>query len=270
MAGEHAGAGSAYPRAVRSAPGAATAVPVLLYHDVTDEPGDPYAVDHATFLRHMRAVAASGRDPLTVDHYADALAGRAPMPSRPVLVTFDDGYPEFPRAVDSLARAGVAAATVYVTTGEAGTPGRVRWADLAALPEWVQVGAHSRTHPQLDVLPRSRLLDEVAGSRDDVEQRLARPCTSFAYPHGHHDRSVRSAVVEAGFASACGVKNALSHPHDDVFAIARVTITRTTGDDELAQYLEGTGAPIAWKRERLRTKGFRYYRRARSRVGAHA
>jgi peptidoglycan/xylan/chitin deacetylase (PgdA/CDA1 family) len=249
-----------YPPGVR-APAASELVPVLLYHDVTASPRDPYAVTHATFATHMRAVAGSGRVALTVNEYVAGLRGRAALPDRPVLVTFDDGYREFPRAVEAMASAGVEAGTLYVTTAQADTDGMVSWRDLAAMPDRIQIGAHSRTHPQLDVLPSAELNAEVRGSKTDVEQRLGRTCTSFAYPHGHHGARVKRAVVAAGFDSAAGVKNALSHRHDDPYAVARVTVTAQTTDADLAALLEGRGAPVAWRRERLRTKAFRAYRR---------
>jgi peptidoglycan/xylan/chitin deacetylase (PgdA/CDA1 family) len=236
-------------------------VPILLYHDVTDSPRDVYAVTHAAFGRHMRLVAECGRIPVTIDAYADGLSGRARAPQRPVLVTFDDGYREFPRAVQAMAEASVEAATLYVTTGQVESEHMTRWADLDALPAWVQLGAHSRSHPQLDVLDADELHGEVRGSKDDIEQRLGRPCRSFAYPHGHHGRRVGDAVRAAGYSSAAAVKNALSHRDDDPFAIARVTVTSDMSDDHVAQILAGTGAPLAWRRERLRTKAFRAYRR---------
>lgn len=238
-----------------------TPVPILLYHDVTDDPRDVYAVTPATFARHMSLVAGSGRTPLTVDAYVDVLTGQAQGVARPVLVTFDDGYRDFGRAVDAMSAASVDQATLYVTTGQADTDRMVRWADLVTLPETIQIGAHSRSHPQLDLLDADRLDVELRGSKDDVEQRLGRPCRSFAYPHGHHGRRVADAVRAAGFSSAAAVKNALSHDRDDPYALARVTITAETTDGELGQLLEGRGAPLAWSRERLRTKAFRAYRR---------
>jgi peptidoglycan/xylan/chitin deacetylase (PgdA/CDA1 family) len=246
-----------YCRGVDSSP-----VPILLYHDVNDDPPNVYAVTPSTFAAHMRLVAASGRTPMTVDEYVDALAGIGPtLPPRPVLVTFDDGYRSFPAVVDAMAAASVGAATLYVTTGDADSEGMVLWRDLAMLPDRIQIGAHSRTHPQLDLLPPDRLDDEVRGSKDDVEQRLGRPCRSFAYPHGHHGRRVKSAVAAVGYASAAAVKNALSHARDDPYALARVTITQDTTEGQLGELLAGRGAPIGWSRERLRTKAFRAYRR---------
>jgi peptidoglycan/xylan/chitin deacetylase (PgdA/CDA1 family) len=242
-----------------------SAVPVLLYHDVTAEPRDPFGVTPSTFARHMQLVAASGRVPLTIDEYADGLRG-GPLPDRPVLVTFDDGYAEFPAAVEAMAAAGVDASTIYVTTGWLDRPPYLTWTDAAALPARVQVGSHSRTHPQLDVLPTAVVRGEVEGSKAELEDRLGRPCRSFAYPHGHHDAGVKAAVREAGYDSAAAVRNALSHGADDVLAIARYTVTAATTDERVALVLDGRGIPVAPRRERLRTKVFREYRRARHRI----
>jgi len=64
-----------------------TAVPILLYHAVTDAPSDfiaPYTVSPATFRRHLDAVAAMGATTLTVSDFLAARAGGT-LPERPVL-----------------------------------------------------------------------------------------------------------------------------------------------------------------------------------------
>jgi hypothetical protein len=60
------------------------------------------------------------------------------------------------------------------------------------------------------------------------------------------------------------VKNALSHPADDPFAVGRFTVTATTGREQVRAVLDGRLAPVAWRRERLRTRGYRVVRRARA------
>jgi hypothetical protein len=89
---------------------------------------------------------------------------------------------------------------------------------------------------------------------------------SFAYPHGAYDGRVRLAVIGAGYRSAAAVKNALSHPADDPFAIARWTVTAGTPASRVAGVLDGEGAPHAWARERLRTRAYRTARRGRRRI----
>jgi peptidoglycan/xylan/chitin deacetylase (PgdA/CDA1 family) len=245
-----------------------TVVPVLLYHAVTEHPPaamERFTVHPARFAEHVGCLRDSGRASLTVPQFVACLEGQAPLPARPVLVTFDDGYADFLDAAERLAAAGLPT-TLYVTTGQLGAAGMLTGRQLRSLAGTVEVGAHSRSHPRLDELPSERLRDEVHGSKADLEDLLQRPTRSFAYPHGDHDRGVRQAVVEAGFGSAAAVKNAFSHDRDDPFAIARITVTAATSTERIAALLEGRGAPRAWQGERPRTRAYRAYRRARRRL----
>ena len=108
---------------------------------------------------------------------------------------------------------------------------------------------------------------EVADSRARLQDRTGLPIASFAYPHGYSDARVRRVVREAGFTSACSVKNALSPPHDRPYTLARLMLMSTTTDADLDGWLAGRGVPVGQADERLLTVGWRWYRRARARVG---
>jgi peptidoglycan/xylan/chitin deacetylase (PgdA/CDA1 family) len=70
-------------------------VAILCYHSVRgDAPTTPFHELHVTsdtFERHCRLVAEVC-DPISLDDLRAARAGTRSLPSRPVLVTFDDGY----------------------------------------------------------------------------------------------------------------------------------------------------------------------------------
>lgn len=249
-----------------------TVVPVLLYHAVTAHPPpglERYTVHPRAFSEHVRVLRDAGRIGLTMSAFAACLGHGSQLPARPVLVTFDDGYADFLDAGAQLAGAGLPS-TLYVTTGQLGAPGMLTRRQLRSLSGMVEVGAHSRTHPRLDELPPERRRDEVFGSKADLEDVVQRPARSFAYPHGNYDQAVRQTVVDAGFGSAAAVKNALSHDHDDPFAVARITVTAGTSAEGIAQLLQGRGAPPAWPGERRRTQAYRAYRRLRRRLGRGA
>src|SRR5436305_5364614 len=73
----------------------------------------------------------------------------------------------------------------------------------------IECGAHTHSHPKLDMLPLTIAGKEILHSKDLLEQHLGREVTSFAYPHGYYTAGVRRLVKEAGFTSACATKYAM-------------------------------------------------------------
>jgi peptidoglycan/xylan/chitin deacetylase (PgdA/CDA1 family) len=247
---------------------------VLLYHSVNDRPAArdrQWTISPREFEAHVDVVCAAGRTAMTVTAIADALRRQRPLPLRPVGITFDDGFSDTYDALALLAGRGLAS-TIYITTGEVGPPDRLSEPQLTELARsaCVEVGAHAVRHRRLDELRERELECEVTESRKQLEQILQAPVESFAYPHGAYDRRVRRAVVAAGYRSAAGVKNALSHERDDPFAIARWTVTAGTPPARINEVLEGKGVPSAWARERLRTRAYRVARRGRRSLSGRA
>ncbi len=246
-------------------------IPVLLYHAVTDTPPrdqPSFTVSPARFGEHVTAMLASGRTPLTVDELGAGLRGERPLSGPSFAVTFDDGFCDTVAATTLLAEHGISS-TVFITTGRMdGDRPELPAGAVAALAQnpRVELGAHTVSHPYLDELELPEIAIELAESRRALERHAGREIRSFAYPHGAYSREVRAGVAAAGFRSAAAVKNALSHRADDPLAIARLTIMHDTSTDALAELLSGRGAPLAWSRERYRTRAFRTARRLRRRA----
>lgn len=249
-------------------------IPVLLYHSVSEDPPAwiaPFAVTPDMFGRHLEEVVASGRTAITVSQLADGIRGLARLPERPVVITADDGFADFAEnAVPALARRNLPS-TLYVSTGSvygsafesALPPARmIAWSQVAELEEaGVEIGAHSHTHRQLDLLSLREVTDELRKSGDLLAASLGHPIRSFAYPHGYWRRAVREQVVSAGYESACGVGNSLSSRLDHLYSLARLMVTSTTSPGLVGSWLRGTSAPVGPGGRRLRAWGWRQYRR---------
>jgi peptidoglycan/xylan/chitin deacetylase (PgdA/CDA1 family) len=251
---------------------ARTPVPILAYHSIGDRPTDQtmrWSVSPGDFDEQMAPVAERGRHALTVAGYAAALRGEAALPHDPVLVTFDDGYADLATTALAVLERYRVVATAFVISGRVGTRATaanpmLSWEQLHELrAHGVQVGSHSHLHGALDCLPPSEVEDEVRSSKRLLEEGLGEEVVSFAYPYGYNSAQVRRAIRAAGYSSACGVKHALSHEDDDLFALARVLVERDTGAAGIALLLDGHGVPLSWPGERLRTRGWRAYRRGR-------
>lgn len=77
-------------------------IPVLVYHGISDEES-PWTHTQATFARHMAALDAAGFHTVSAATYARFARGeRVALPSRPILVTFDDGRLDSFRGADAV------------------------------------------------------------------------------------------------------------------------------------------------------------------------
>jgi peptidoglycan/xylan/chitin deacetylase (PgdA/CDA1 family) len=254
-------------------------VPVLCYHSVASSAPPSLArwtMDPSRFREHLALLADRSVMTPTVSEYAGMLA-RDTVPASTIVITFDDGFADFATDVVPILEEFGLRATLYATTGYlGGTPGwmpadgrapMLSREQLAALPpSHVEIGAHGHSHAQLDVVSRRDARDEIRRSKDVLEHILGRSVHSFAYPFGYHSRRVRDDVIAAGYTSACAVKQALSGPGDDVFAIARVLVTDDMTSDRLARILDGHEFGRAPRQERLRVKAWRAARWSRARV----
>ncbi len=65
-------------------------IPVFTYHSIAG-PNTPDSITPTEFERHMRYLADNGYHTLTADELYDYLVNGSPVPSKSVLITFDDG-----------------------------------------------------------------------------------------------------------------------------------------------------------------------------------
>ncbi|MFC8004595.1 polysaccharide deacetylase family protein [Streptomyces olivaceus] len=250
-------------------------VPVLMYHAVAAGPNDAtraLSVTPQAFAEQMAAVADRGRTPIGTAELAAAWRSGRPLPRRPVLITFDDGYAGVHRhALPVLARHGFPA-TLFVSTGwlrgpheTGGAPDTMLdWAQVRELAAaGVEIGGHSHTHPQLDQVGEERLRHELIHSKEIVADQLGVVPASFAYPYGYSDRRVRRAVRETGYAQALAVGNGLARRAQGPYALRRVTVRRSTGTEEFARLVEGRAIARTFALDRVLTKGYAVLRRTR-------
>ena len=227
-------------------------VPVLMYHSIATAATRKFrrfAVAPDEFAAQMAYLAAEGYQPVTAAELAASRAGH-PLPSRPVVLTFDDAYTDFYTAALPVLRKHDFRAALYVPTayvgattrfnGSLGEDGRpvLSWQalrDIAA--EGVEVAAHSHTHPQLDRVPTEVISDEADRSRSLLEDKLGLAVEGFAYPFGYWNRAARAAVAAAGFRYAFAVAELMTAPDDDMLTLPRLTVNAGIGVAGLARLL---------------------------------
>lgn len=157
-------------------------------------------------------------------------------------ITFDDGYRNnFENAAPVLERLSLPA-TFFVVTQWMGTDVVPFWdAELGVRHAWMtwddvrelhrrgfEIGAHTRTHPDLGTVAGAQAGEEIAGGRRELERHLGAQVASFAYPFGgrHHLTEANRALVRAaGFRCCCSGFGGVNSQDTDPFRLQRVPIS---------------------------------------------
>lgn len=220
-------------------------LPILMYHAVPARAADcrtPLDIPLECFADQLDALTAGG---WTVTGLSDAVRLVSAGEQRVVALTLDDAYADLVEVTGQLRRRGMSA-TVYVPTDFPDAPARseifahptLSWAglkDLAA--EGIELGSHSRSHRPLDVLPRPRLHDELAGSRDLLAERTGVAARSVCYPYGYASRSVDALARQAGYENGCTVGRRVARAGDSLLRLPRLQPLPTMSTAEVVRLL---------------------------------
>jgi peptidoglycan/xylan/chitin deacetylase (PgdA/CDA1 family) len=222
--------------------GRGTPVPILMYHVIADpRAGAPYPqlfVGATDFAGQMRWLERHGYRAVTLRAVWDHWHRGAPLPKRPIVVSFDDGYRSVAHAALPSMRErgwpGVLNLTVKNLRVAGGLSHRQVRRLIAA--GW-QIDAHTLTHPDLTSLDDRELAHEVAGSRRELRRLFGVPVDFFCYPGGSYDARVIAAVRRAGFLGATTTIDGLASPNEP-YELRRVRVSRSDGVTGFAAKLE--------------------------------
>jgi len=237
-AGARAASTSATARPAAARPSRAP-VPILTYHAIRTAPADARLpslfVRPREFAAEVRALRRDGYRAVTLQRVWDAWHGRARLPRKPVVFSFDDGYASQMKIALPVLRRERWPAVLNLA---------LDWLDElggdAALRRLIDAGweidGHSRTHPDLTRVSPAQLADETAGARAELQRRFGVPAHFFAYPGGRYDARVVAAVRQAGYLAATTVHRGFATPAP-AYALARVQVDDGLGAGGLLRRL---------------------------------
>jgi glycosyltransferase involved in cell wall biosynthesis/peptidoglycan/xylan/chitin deacetylase (PgdA/CDA1 family) len=233
---------------------------VLAYHSISELPADsplaPYATPPRVFETQIDTLLRAGFRFVDANAVIDYLYNQRRLPSRAILLTFDDCYADLLDSALPILHARHIPAVAFAVSGQIG--GVNAWDRKIGAPELrlldadglrrlaaggVEIGAHSRTHRVLPRVSSYELAGEVEGCASDIEkQGLPRP-RIFSYPHGEWDNGVAAAVRSGGFAAAFTVRPGALTSGVDPLALPRIEIFSSDISCRFARKVSGLRLP---------------------------
>lgn len=214
-------------------------VSVLMYHMIGDLKDNAAVMTEANLRLQMNYLRDHGYHPITMQELYDYVAKGAPLPEKPVCITFDDGYADSYSVVYPLMKEYGFPWTLFVITDDVGKPyNRMTWDQLKEMADshTVTISNHTLSHPKLhNLASKQEKINEIKGANDALKQHLGIDNVWLAYPYGDYDDEVIGICKELGIKMAVTTDAGRVHVGSYPYDLKRVYIGN---DISLARYGE--------------------------------
>lgn len=204
-----------------------------MYHYLSEPPPGADAVrrDLSTspgrFEEQLRYLREQGYQSITLYELAAALQRGYPLPDKPIIITFDDGYRDNHTYALPILRQYGFRATFFLLTNRVneGNPEYLSWEQVVEMSlAGMDMEAHGRSHADLRTKKADGLAWQIRGSREDIEARTHKPVRFFCYPSGKYNKWVTEVMRLEGYWGAVTTKAGVKQRSDQPYELMRIRV----------------------------------------------
>ncbi|MBC6936943.1 MAG: polysaccharide deacetylase family protein [Chloroflexi bacterium] len=221
-------------------------VPVLMYHYVSSLPPDAddirreLTVTPDLFRAHLAYLKEQGYSTISFYDLDAALLTGSPLPSRPVILTFDDGYIDhYVNVLPALRDYGFTGTFFIITAlADANRGDYLNWAQIREMADaGMSMESHTKNHVDLRGRDYDFLVYELLGSLESLAVYTGRTSHILSYPVGHYDAMTLQVVEQLPIWRAVTTQRGALHTTDNRLEMPRVRVHGGTGPGGLASLL---------------------------------
>ncbi|MDR1101851.1 MAG: polysaccharide deacetylase family protein [Clostridiales bacterium] len=227
-------------------------IPILLYHNIKEViQADEDLLLNITprnFSLHLETLKKNGYNTISFNEYYEYIEKSKPLPSKPIIISFDDGYiSNYFYAYPMLKRSGMKA-TIFVVTSRMGAKvndgvvyEHFSWKEAIEMQDSgiIDIESHSDTHRDMSNSSISDMQFEMRRSKYLIEKNMDKECNIFAFPYGGNTLEAHNLGKNAGYKVLCLLGDAkASNYKNGIVTLQRITIS---GDWTGAQLLKAIG-----------------------------
>lgn len=225
-------------------------LPVLLYHKVSENVSNGMTVTIAQLSEQFDFIRSEGYNTITTGELIEQIYNQTPLPEKPILITFDDGYVNNLELAFPLLKKYGLRATVFLPTQYIGN--KSSWEENAddvmsvqqlnsADPQLIDYALHSHKHFNYKNASAGEIKTDLEKNLQSMNEAGIKYSPVFAYPYGGRPKdastlsSMRSVMKELNIKLAFRIGNRINKfPIRDVYEIKRISIS---GEDSLRTFI---------------------------------
>ena len=220
-------------------------IPIICYHKVgLVEKGDTRPalfIKPFQFKLQMFIIKTLGYKTISLDEFLNFLKGEKISITKPIIITFDDGYENnYINAYPILKKMNLTA-TICVCTGYIGKKGAIfenekyikgknpeNYLTEEEIIDMSQNGisfcSHGVNHFYMDELEGMSLENEITESKEKLEKLLDKEINFFCYPYGRYNKKTIEALNNAGYSGAFTIERDKVSQKDNPYELKRLVI----------------------------------------------
>lgn len=222
----------AIPRTV--APADRVTLPILMYHHVTHLPANASAlwrnltVTPEALEAQVKYLADHGYHTIYFSDLVAYFGAGTPLPDRPIILTFDDGWIDDYTVVYPILQKHCMVGTFFppvnwVNNGNGKQV--ISWPMIEEMSRGeMEFGSHTLNHHLLNNQNEKQIMEQLVGSKAELEKHTIRPVVALAYPGGGYNALVVALAAKAGYGAAVGVTANPDQSRSDLFILRRITV----------------------------------------------
>jgi peptidoglycan/xylan/chitin deacetylase (PgdA/CDA1 family) len=233
-------------------------VPGLLYHQIiskekidkgeliNEEP--VYVCYDTAFAEQMAFLHREGYTTISLDEFLAFQQEEKPLPPKPILVTFDDGFmSNYLYAFPVLKKYGMKA-TIFVTPDQESENFKMFAAVDAPLTKeqikemsdyGISIESHAMTHCNLTELKPDAIRWELEESKRVLEKVTHKPIRFLAIPSGAYNRTIKKLAIQSGYQAVFGrMLKGSNNAYTNQYALRRNVIGKDFSIDDFLDSLQ--------------------------------
>jgi peptidoglycan/xylan/chitin deacetylase (PgdA/CDA1 family) len=220
--------------------------PILLYYRIAGSNADDanYQWDSTShippelFQLQMQILKDNGFQTITVSQLSNTIRNGGLLPPKPVVITFEVGaVGVYSKAYPIMQKLGFVG-TVYLIANQVDAGWMLSTAQIKELiaSGW-EIGSKGLNGNVDLTTDYSLLSDEVARSKQVLEEKFGVPVKSFSYPYAKLDEMITTRVAEWGYDNGVGVGRSFDHSSGMLFYLMRTEIKKDLAPVDFAAML---------------------------------
>lgn len=205
-------------------------VPILCYHQIRSwtssdsKRAEDYIVPVDNFREQMKMLAGNGYHSILPDQLYAYLENGTPLPSKPIMLTFDDTRAEQYTIADAEMKKYGFRGVFFIMTVSLNRPGYMTREEVRQLAdEGNIIGSHTWDHSNVKNYLAQDWVKQVDKPSKQLEQITGKPVNYFAYPFGLWNKKAIEELKERGFKAAFQLSEKRDE-NDPIFTIRRMIV----------------------------------------------